>query len=943
MRRLLTIIAVIFGLSSAGLPAWATCKFVVTSYGLAGSVIDSVMKNAVQQWQNVGADITIGAGGGAGKLIHFAMVQGCSQNYIYYASSINNGIQINMCDTQVSNGEYYPVPWGFSAYEDSETISLGGFMTEMVGVGLGVPPSKTSSDVMYPGNYNGAAILTSADKAAIKATFPPGSCTSTPPGNPPTKPPGSGDADGDGIADAKDNCPATKNPDQGDMDKDKIGDVCDPDIDGDQLTNNEEIAYAAYPGCKLNYLLADTDADKIPDNEEVKTFKTNPCSGDTDGDSLGDLDELKGNNAFACPLDPLKKDSDGDGLTDIDELNKYGTNPCYNADKDSDGLTDAEEILKYLTAFNNPKGDKDGDGLTDAEEILKYKTKWNAVDTDGDGLLDYKEVYTLKTDPLDPKGDKDKDGLTDADEILKYYTEVGDEDTDDDTLLDGEEVKVYGTNPIKAEDSDGDGLLDGKEIKEHLTCYKQGKKAGKSDCLTPADTDGDGLSDGDEVNGKNPDQWASDPIKTDTDGDTLPDGDEVAGKNSDSYKSNPKSQDSDGDGLHDDMELEKGTDPMDEDSDNDGVKDGADNCPMNANADQKDTSGDGTGDVCQKACDLKCGKIPSCQIYEAKKKEAFAYGCKLAAALPLDENGNQTAIYFGAGGTSDAWNCSKGEACFCALPLYLKTCADEQTACEDKWCTKNDKSAGTFQNKNLAGECEYIKQMGQLEVEGKKLATTDPDALLPKMVETFKVYGAQGLVKVHKPIAQQLGYYLNKMFAEDEIYKALKGALALLKDPKPSDEMEWTSGPNGTFGGVIAAYRIKVFGSFELWDDIFYNEPLFKYLAQNNKYDPVLVVSTGSHEGAHAFIHHLLKNLDLIESSDSKGSLVKTTTGLKDANIIEHKIMKLVEFALASYSMEGTDEEGQKDIADANFGTAEKALLKKAKWQNLQCPNPQGS
>src|SRR5262249_47667014 len=38
----------------------------------------------------------------------------------------------------------------------------------------------------------------------------------------------SGDADGDGVPDAADNCPFTPNPDQADLDGDGVGDVCDP-------------------------------------------------------------------------------------------------------------------------------------------------------------------------------------------------------------------------------------------------------------------------------------------------------------------------------------------------------------------------------------------------------------------------------------------------------------------------------------------------------------------------------------------------------------------------------------------------------------------------------------------------------------------------------------------------------------------------------------------
>ena len=48
------------------------------------------------------------------------------------------------------------------------------------------------------------------------------------------------DSDGDGIADADDNCPETSNEDQADLDDDGIGDVCDDDIDGDGDTNEND-------------------------------------------------------------------------------------------------------------------------------------------------------------------------------------------------------------------------------------------------------------------------------------------------------------------------------------------------------------------------------------------------------------------------------------------------------------------------------------------------------------------------------------------------------------------------------------------------------------------------------------------------------------------------------------------------------------------------------
>ena len=45
---------------------------------------------------------------------------------------------------------------------------------------------------------------------------------------------------GDGVPDEIDNCPDTPNADQSDIDCDGKGDVCDPDIDGDGIPNDQD-------------------------------------------------------------------------------------------------------------------------------------------------------------------------------------------------------------------------------------------------------------------------------------------------------------------------------------------------------------------------------------------------------------------------------------------------------------------------------------------------------------------------------------------------------------------------------------------------------------------------------------------------------------------------------------------------------------------------------
>jgi photosystem II stability/assembly factor-like uncharacterized protein len=81
------------------------------------------------------------------------------------------------------------------------------------------------------------------------------------------------DSDGDGIADACDNCPSVSNSDQVDVDGDLIGDACDDCIDPD----NDGYGSPGYP-------LATCTEDNCP---EVY----NPDQTDSDGNGVGDLCE----------------------------------------------------------------------------------------------------------------------------------------------------------------------------------------------------------------------------------------------------------------------------------------------------------------------------------------------------------------------------------------------------------------------------------------------------------------------------------------------------------------------------------------------------------------------------------------------------------------------------------------------------------------------------
>ena len=109
------------------------------------------------------------------------------------------------------------------------------------------------------------------------------------------------DRDGDGVADADDNCPSTPNPGQEDSDSDGEGDICDFDLDNDGVDD------------------ADDNCPSI----------ANPGQEDLDGDGKGNACDSVDN-----------RDGDGDGVIDVNDNCRLVSNPGQE-DNDSDGIGNA--------------------------------------------------------------------------------------------------------------------------------------------------------------------------------------------------------------------------------------------------------------------------------------------------------------------------------------------------------------------------------------------------------------------------------------------------------------------------------------------------------------------------------------------------------------------------------------------------------------------------
>ena len=406
------------------------------------------------------------------------------------------------------------------------------------------------------------------------------------------------DIDNDQIANDDDNCPLVPNKTQKDSDGDGTGDACEDDTDGDGIPDGLDNCVA------------------VPNTEQVNTDgdeSGDACDLDDDGDSSPDTVDCAPLVAAIYPGAPEACDAldnncnnqidEGYADTDGDKLSN-----CADPDDDNDDELDPQDCAPLNAAIHSAAQescnglDDNCDGVIDEGAL---NTDQDALpdcidlDDDGDDVSDAVDNCPLTPNPKQESSDNDGKGdACDSDD-----DNDGDPDTTDcaptDATISNSVVEVCNGKDDDCDKKKDDGFPDSEAD-------------GQADCVDP-DDDNDSVPDAFDncPTIKNPDQKNSDAdllgdaCDVDDDNDGAPDSIDCAPTNKLVNPFVPEAcngiddnclngidegfTDADGDGV---------ADCAGKDADSDGIPDQADNCPTVQNAGQQNADGDLLGDAC---------------------------------------------------------------------------------------------------------------------------------------------------------------------------------------------------------------------------------------------------------------------------------------------------------------------------------------------------------
>jgi hypothetical protein len=344
-------------------------------------------------------------------------------------------------------------------------------------------------------------------------------------------------------------------------------DAFSDDIDGDGLSNSQEMALGANP------FSPDTDGDGISDLLDplpLSVSNLSPANGiiwgamaldDADGDGISNFLDDYPYGQYGAQLGT--PDTDGDGIPDIidpapwDYSNWSSVNGRQwlsdaLADADGDGVPNFHDWYPDDSALWDPLQDPDGDGFVKARDphpADPYNPSpvnglnWGPDvygDADGDGIPNFYDAYPIDSGNgyVPPEPDSDGDGIPDSSDPspwdydnfsaangVSWQADArGDADGDGISNFYDQFPYDYYNGNMPVTDMDGDGIPDAEDPAPTDPTNLSPINGGLWHTAALADADGDGnpnFTDPwpyDPTNGNLPPEWNSPTADTDGDG-----------------------------------------------------------------------------------------------------------------------------------------------------------------------------------------------------------------------------------------------------------------------------------------------------------------------------------------------------------------------------------------------------------------------------------------